>query len=245
MVGVRTYGRAGNFLFQAAMCISYALKHGLDFSLPNKTNDPFWNPIYLQHLVHPDWVQGREDILINENGMQYQEVEFKEEWRDKQIVLNGYWQTEKYLKDYRKEILELFNFPYEKKEKLVSVHVRRGDYLRLRMKHPEVTKGWFETAMSLFPDYRFKFFSDEIQWCINTFGDRSDCEFSTNTNEMDDLIEISCCEHNVNSSSTFSWWGAWLNRNERKTVITPELWFTKGWDNANVDDVIPETWIKL
>lgn len=245
MVGVRTYGRMGNFLFQAAMCISYALKHGLEFSLPNRTTDKHWNPLYLQHLVNPKYIQGREDILLNENGMQYQEVPFKEEWRDRQIVLNGYWQTEKYFKEYRREVLFLFGFPYEFKKDVVSIHVRRGDYLHLQQKHPPVTKEWFEKAMTMFPNSRFKFFSDDISWCAHTFGNRSDCTFSSNKNEVEDLVEMSCCEHNINSSSTFSWWSAWLNQNPDKIVLTPQKWFTDGWDGYDTSDIVPNEWIKL
>jgi len=245
MVGVRTYGRCGNFLFQAAATVSYALKHDLEFSLPNRTNDPYWNPLYLQHLVHPNYVQGKEDILINENGMKYQEIEFKEEWRDKQVVLNGYWQTEKYFKEYRNEILYLFDIPYELKKDYVSVHVRRGDYLLHWQKHPAVAKEWYEQAMAMFPNKKFKFFSDDIKWCKENFSNRDDCEFSTNGTEWDDLVEISRCEHQVNSSSTFSWWGAWLNQNPEKIIVTPKLWFTPNWDNLDVSDIVPPEWIKL
>lgn len=245
MVGCRTYGRMGNFLFQAAATIHYALKHGLEFSLPNYTHDRWFHPLYLQHLVHPNWVQKREDVLLNENGMQYQEIPFKEEWRDKQIVLNGYWQSWKYTDPYRKEILELFNFPYEKMDGVVSVHVRRTDYLLLRDKHPEVKKEWYESAMKLFDGRKFKIFSDDLSWCKNNFGDRSDVEFSTNTNEVDDLVEISCCEHNINSSSTFSWWGSWMNQNPRKTIITPQKWFNDAWDGLDTSDVVPPYFAKL
>lgn len=245
MVGTRTYGRAGNFFFQAAMCISYALKHGLEFSLPNRTTDPFWNPLYLQHLVNPNYEQGREDILINELRHEYQEVCFKEEWRDKQIVLNGYWQTEKYFKQYRDEILYLFDLPYEKKEGVVAVHIRRGDYLTLTNKHPQVPKEWIDMCMGKFEGMRFKIFSDEIDYCRKTWGDRNDCEFSTNSNEIDDLIDISHCEHQICSASTFSFWGMWLNRNKDKKVIFPKLWFQPGWSGLNTDDIVPEWCIKL
>lgn len=245
MVGCRTYGRCGNFLFQAANTIAIALRHNQEFSLPNRTIDPYWHPLYLQHLVNDKWEQGREDVLINEQGMHYQPIEWKEEWNDKQVVLNGYWQSEKYFKEYRSEILYLFGFTYEKKEGMVSVHVRRGDYLHLTMKHPPVHKEWYEQAMGMFPGYRFKFFSDEIEWCRREFGNRGDCEFSSNSNEKEDLIEMSCCEHNINSSSTFSWWGAWLNRNEQKKIVTPQKWFVDGWEGLDTKDIIPENWIKL
>jgi hypothetical protein len=244
MIGTRFYGRMGNVLFQASHCIALALKHNQEFGFPNRTNDPYWFPLYLQHLVNPKWQQGKEDILINENGHEFQEIEYKKEWEGLQVVLNGYWQSEKYFKEYRGEILYLFGFPYEKKEGIVSCHVRRGDYLHLRNKHPEITKEWYEYAMSQFPGRKFKFFSDDIKWCRQEFGSRTDCDFSSNSNEVQDLIEMSQCEHNISSPSTFSWWGAWLNRNEDKKIYIPKLWFVEGY-NLLTKDIIPESWIKL
>lgn len=236
----RPYGRAGNFLFMAANCIAYAFKNKLDFSIPYDTNDPKWNPIYLQHLVHPYYNQGIEDVLINENGFRYQDIEFREDWRGKQIILNGYWQSWKYIEDYRKEILYLFEIPYNKKDGYVSVHVRRGDYLILKDKHPEVTNEWYDEQMAKFEGYKFKFFSDDIEYCRKTWGHRNDCEFSTNATEMDDIAEASSCEHNINSSSTFSFWISWLNRNENKKCIFPKLWFVEGYHLDTTDLLHPQ-----
>lgn len=245
MVRAKFYGRMGNVLFQASTCLAYALKHGLEFSVPTTTNSQHWNPLYLQHLANKNWEEGREDIVIDEKRHTYDELPFHESWRDKQIVLNGYFQTEKYFKEYRSEILYLFDFPYEKKENVVSVHVRRGDYLVLRDKHPEVTKEWYEKAMNEFPGAKFKFFSDEISWCRQTFGEREDCEFSTNSNEVDDITEMSCCEHNICSASTYAFWGMWLNRNENKKVIFPQKWFQDGYGGLDTSDILPEWVTKL
>jgi hypothetical protein len=235
----------GNVLFQAAHTISFALKHNQEFSLPNKTIDSFWHPLYLQHLVHSDYVQGREDLLINEQGMAYQEIEWKDEWKDKQVVLNGYWQTEKYFKDYRNEILYLFDFPYTKREGVVSLHIRRGDYVRLRAKHPEVTPEWYFEAMGMFPGKVFKIFSDDMPYAKEKFGHRGDCIFSINNNEVDDLVEMSGCESNICSPSTYAWWGMWLNRNKQKKVVFPSFWFEKGWDGMDTSDIVPDWCIKL
>ena len=68
---------------------------------------------------------------------------------------------------------------------------------------------------------------------------------ATSTNEVDDLVEMSCCHSNINSSSTFSWWSAWLNRNPDKVIITQEKWFQDGWMNMNTEDIIPSNWHKL
>jgi hypothetical protein len=245
MVTFNNAGRMGNWLFEAATAIAYALRHGLEFTVPATSKDPRWNPVYCLHLVNKNFNPHIEKISLWENGHQYQKLPFNEEWRNKNIVVEGYRQSEKYFMDYRNELLYLFGFPYEKKEGVVSVHVRRGDYVFLQMKHPPVTKEWYESAMSKFEGLRFKFFSDDIKWCRDNFGGRPDCDFSTNSNEVEDMVEGSCCEHNIASASTFGWWQAWLNRNPEKKIIIPELWFQPGWDGLETKDIVPDYFTKL
>lgn len=243
MISFRPYGRAGNFFFMAANCIAVALENEEQFSMPYQTNDNFWNALYLQHLVHPDYVQGREDVLINEPEFRYRPIEFNPEWKGKQVILNGYYQSWRYIEKYRKEILWLFDIPYSKKENVVSVHIRRGDYLHLTNKHILPSNEWYEEQMAKFPNYTFKFFSDDIDFCRKSFGHRSDCEFSTNNSEMEDIAEASSCAHNINSSSTFSWWISWLNRNEDKICIFPKLWFVEGY-HLDTTDLLHPNFIK-
>jgi hypothetical protein len=244
IVRARSYGRCGNALFQLGCAISYSIKHNLEFSVPTHSENPFWNPLYMGHLANKNWVEGREDIVIDENGHHYQELPFNESWRGLQIVLNGYFQSWAYIEPYREEILYLFGLPYNMKEKYISVHIRRGDYLELEMKHPKVTDEWYLEQMNKFNGYRFKFFSDDISYCRQKFGHREDCEFSTNNNELDDLIEAATCENNICSSSTFSFWISWLNRNPNKICIFPKLWFTEGWGGLETKDILHPNWIK-
>lgn len=244
MVSFRAIGRMGNFLFEAASSYGYARRHDLEWSVPNWSTHNFHSPIYLQHLVNPNYNK-REDVLINEHGMEYNPIIFKEEWRHLNIVLNGYWQSEKYFKEYREDILNLWNYPYKFMKGWVSVHVRRGDYLILTQKHPPISIQWYEEAMNMFAGYNFIFFSDDIGWCKNVFGTWPKTTFSETNSIEQDLIEASWCEHNIISASTFGWWQAWLNQNPNKKVILPKLWFQPGWDGLDTSDVVPEQWIKL
>lgn len=251
MVSFRAAGRMGNFLFEAASSYGYARRHNLEWSVPNWTTNNFWSPLYLQHLVHPEYNK-REDVLINENGMQYQEIPFKEEWRNKNIVLNGYWQTDLYFREYREDILNLFAYPYKMIEDTCSIQARFGDYLIIEGKHILVDESYLSNAMKYVNEEtgisKFKVFSDDINYFKTNFGYLYDFEYSTNGIEQD-LIEISCCHSNINSSSTFSWWGAWLNRNPEKIVVTQEKWFQDGWKDgsilADTSNIVPENWIKL
>lgn len=251
MVTFKNAGRCGNFMFQAASTIGYALRHKMPFTVPNRTNDNFHNPIYLKHLVNKDYDPSLPEVKIKEGPFCYQDLPFKEEWRDCNIVLDGYWQTEKYFKEFRKTILWLFDFFWEPQFGLVSIHVRRGDYLKLKYKHPfwangeEVAIEWIKKAMAQFPEHRFCFFSDDIAWCRKTFRNHSAVEFSEGKDIIGDMVDISCCVHHINSASTFAWWGAWLNRNLHKRVIVPPFWFTPGHGNLDTSDIVPEEWERL
>jgi len=246
MVKPKTYGRMGNYLFQVAATIGYAARHKIAFSVPHTTTNPEGNPIYLQHLVNLNWDSKKKEVLVEEHGHGYQEIPFDERWRTRNIILDGYWQSEQYFLEFRELVIKLFGYPWHVKWGTVSVHVRRGDYLQLPQKHPPVTKEWYEECMDQFPNARFKFFSDDIPWCVKEFSTRADCVFSSNTTEEEDLVEMSCCEHQISSASTFSWWGAWLNQNPRKRVLIPQRWFTEREElRNNTGDIVPAAWERV
>lgn len=247
MVTFNNAGRYGNWFFECCTALAYSLRHGLEFSMPNSRNrDTFNHPVYCKHLVNSNYNPGLEEVRLWENGHHYQELPFDESWRDKNIIIEGYRQSAKYFEDYRGEILFLLGYPYEKRENYVAVHVRRGDYLILTMKHPPVSKEWYENAMSKFGNnFRFKFYSDDISWCRQEFGNRSDCEFSDGGDIEFDAYDGACCEHQIISASTFGWAMAFLNRNSNKIVYLPEKWFVENWDNMETKDIVPASWYKL
>lgn len=245
MVSFTPAGRFGNWYMEAATAMAYALRHGLEFSMPKQEGrDAFWNPTYCHHLCSPKWDSSIETIRLWENGHHYQELPFEESWRHKNIVIEGYRQSEKYFIDFRDEIIYLMNYPYEKKEGYVCLHWRRGDYVHLRDKHPEITIEYYERGMAMFPSFKFKIFSDDLPFCREQFKHRNDVEFSTNDNIERDFTEMQCCEHFINSSSTFSWAAAWHSRSENKVVVTPKLWFVEGY-SLDTRDIIPENWVKI
>lgn len=243
-------GRLGNAMFQCAMTIQYALKHGLDFHIPSYTDNKKWNPIYFPHLQNPNFNPHLPTVFVKEKTHAFHEVAFEENLRNKNIIFSGYWQSSKYFDWCREDLLKAFALPWNPHND-ISIHVRRGDYLQYPDKHPVVPREYYVEALKIFSLLGYKdayVFSDDIPWCkafFPTLNSGFRFIYSEGKTEMEDLIGISNCAHHINSSSTFSWWGAYANRNPNKRVITPKLWFVPGHNNLCVDDIIPSNWVKI
>lgn len=246
MVTTKLIGRLGNQLFQMANTIAYAKRHSLPYWIPNQTIDPrVWKIYYTNLPQEPE--QFYKYQLYRELGHDYHEIPYM-----KDVLFEGYWQSEKYFQDERQEILTCFSIPWKPLPGFVSVHVRRGDYLQYADKHPPVTIEYLTDAIMTFRQYGYKSFlvcSDDIKWCKKNLSHLKHegiaFTYSENRTEIEDLSMMSCCEHNIISNSSFSWWSAWLNMNENKTVIAPKIWFGPGNAHLNIKDLLPEKWITI
>ncbi len=181
----------------------------------------------------------------------------------KNAYLVGYWQSEKYFKpieDIIRQDITLKEPQDEKYQNLlnritlsnsVSVHIRRGDYLLAK------NMRLFSPCM---PDYYLKaesliskeisspelfIFSDDIEWVKQNISFRCPVNFVSDGSMADyqELMLMSACKHNITANSTFSWWGAWLNVNPQKIVVTPQKWFID--PVMDEKDLIPSAWIKI
>ena len=170
------------------------------------------------------------------------------------IIYHGYFQTEKYFPN-REHILYVFepsSFVLEKIEKYkhllegetCAIHVRRGDYsLSQESKHHTKNMEWYRSAMDIIKADKYIVFSDDVEYVKSNFiGDN----FSfISDKDYVELFLMSMCKHNIISSSSFSWWGAWLNKNPNKKVIAPAKWFGKIDPGYPDFDIVPNNWIKL
>jgi hypothetical protein len=190
--------------------------------------------------------------------------------------LYGFFQSEKYFVSIREQILEDFKFvdPIVEscKSKMasfadvpVSLHVRRKDYLRLQDYHHNLSLQWIERACALFPNLPILIFSDDIEWCKQQslfqkpqfiFNETRDGKTKTrdgrclseNQDHWYDLCLQSMCRHNIIANSSFSWWGAYLNKTPSRLVIAPDpttKWFGPKNQHLDTRDIIPKNWQTL
>jgi hypothetical protein len=238
-------GRLGNQMFQYAALKSIALLMNQNIVLPNNisikedgcydfTNNK-WIPYKLDLLDCFDLNCSFHNIP-DDNGI---------------IEIDGYFQSYKHFIGNEQYILDEFKFKAHilnkctdiigKYNNPVSIHVRRGDYV----KHPNywvVTPEYIQAALEQFSDneYTFLIFSDDIQWCKEIFPEG--VIFMEGNNQFEDLCLMSLCNHNIISNSTFSWWGAFLNKNKNKKVIAPRMWYSEYKD---LSDLYPRQWLQL
>ncbi|MFL5763694.1 MAG: alpha-1,2-fucosyltransferase [Bacteroidia bacterium] len=179
--------------------------------------------------------------------------------------LDGYWQSEKYFAAVKNELIALLTDGVSlsqksagladqmQKENSVAIHVRKGDYVSVKQNqeiYAALDGAYYLAAIEYIKthvkDPVFYIFSDEPDWftknikanvpVVNVTDNRGSSSYQ-------DLFLMSCCKHNIIANSSFSWWGAWLNKHPQKIVIAPEKWFNGPSKNAK--DLIPENWIKL
>ncbi len=187
---------------------------------------------------------------------------------DKDVYLNGYWQSYKYFDNVRETLARDFSLkiPLEQTHpdllreinstNSIALAVRRGDYL-----WPENLKdfgicseNYYKKAVkyieSKVENPTFFIFSEDITWIKENISFNghpvtyvSEKKQENPLTDYQEMMLMSKCQHNIIANSSFAWWPAWLNQNPNKIVIAPDVWFTNG--SIKVDDIIPSTWIKL
>lgn len=180
----------------------------------------------------------------------------------KDTYLEGSWATEKYFQDVEDIIRKDFifkNAPDARNKKRIeqikrttsiSIHFRRGDYVLDKKTHDfhgMCDHNYYDKAIKIITKTinqpYFFIFSDDPKWVKNNFKIEYPVEFidrNTGDKSYEDMRLMSLCKHNIIANSSFSWWGAWLNKNPERVVIAPRNWFKE--KKLNTKDLIPESW---
>ena len=240
------FGRLGNQLFQIAATIGFAVE--------NNVQAKFYKWEYSDYFKTPiDQSLNQYEIIntIHERGINYNQLHYI-----KNSDLVGYFQSEKYFKNCKDLIRKYFTFAdslidyniINPVENSCSIHVRRGDYVNLQDYHPFPGMDYYRNAISYMKNKGvniFYIFSDDIEWCKEHFSYIDEIIYVEGNIDIKDLALMSICKNNIIANSSFSWWGAWLNGNENKIVISPSVWFGPSKKGVITEDLYCEGWIKM
>jgi hypothetical protein len=178
--------------------------------------------------------------------------------------LYGYFQSPEYFEHCRAELLNDLQLRTSideqnskwidkiKKENSVSIHVRRGDYLKNNPFQVLDVENYYRSAIQEICEKVnnpvFYIFTNDYHWAQEHFSELEN-KIIVNHNKDDksylDMVLMSNCHHNIIANSSFSWWGAWLNKHTDKIVIAPKNWFKEDSYLQNTYDLLPLSWIKI
>ena len=176
------------------------------------------------------------------------------------LYLQGYWQKEKYAQWLIENKSNLFEpketVPFEiqsyfqitNNTDTVALHIRRGDYFQSKYATTfgVCTVEYYQKALELISTKIDKFqllvFSDDLEWVKENIKLPIDSILVENYDikQYWYIYLMSKCKHNIISNSSFSWWGAFLNSNKNKVVISPEKWL-----NTSDTTIALDSWIKI
>ncbi len=279
MIVNRLMGGIGNQMFQWAFARNLSLKLNTDIKIDLsflKRRDMGIGFTYRDYdldifnIESNFYTNEKIDYFLQEPHFHYVEDIFNKIkiTPDKNILLSGYWQCEKYFKSIEDIIRQDFTFKNkiedsnnnklkENLEKIKSsnsvlINIRRKEFVNnthhgcIGVEHVNNSVNIIQSKIEN-PTYFI--FSDDIEWCRNNIK-------LDNMIVMDDyylpdmgakfnyyMQLMSSCKHFIIPNSSFAWWTAWLSENVDKIVITPKNWLLN--KSINTNDVIPENWLKI
>lgn len=175
----------------------------------------------------------------------------------------GYWMSDRYFTDCREEIIKAFEFaPFDTEENRkyaamlasdnsVSIHIRRGDYVNAPNFSGICTLDYYRKAITearrIVENPVFFIFSNDQAWCMENLKDVFDgaevhfIAHNKGRESYRDMQLMSLARCNILANSSFSWWGAYLNRRENRIAIVPHRWI----NNMDDSDAFVGNWIKI
>jgi hypothetical protein len=274
-------GGLANQLFQIAVVLYYAKKFGHKpvFKnmkiLPNYTSrHTYWELLNTTNLLTIEDLDYKDYLTYNvREEFNYTELEN----RQGNIMLRGYYQTSLFLDEIKNEFLNLLvsnknindivtkNYNNIKNklntENLISLHIRRTDYLKFSHVHTNLGMDYYIEAVKkicVSEDYPIIVFSDDYNWCKNNLSKHLKNPLYFVCDEISslafeyveyvdyiELLLMSNIKYNIIANSSFSWFAGYINNHKDKKVIAPLRWFEKGSGYKKWDCLYCKDWIVI
>lgn len=258
LVAIREHFKE-ELLMDTSVYASYGLHNGLEinriFATTAKEATPaqikkvswFTTNYKLLRLIHYCLPARKTEFKERTYGKYYPEVFEK----SGDYLYDGYWQHHEYFKESRDAILKEYSLrdpldsrnqkaydEYKASGNIVSIHVRRGDFLKSKNYRGLCGKEYYRKAIEkaktiIGEDAKFVFFSNDINWCKENLADLiapdniTFADWNRGADSYKDMILMTACRVNIIANSSFSWWGAYLNQRSDQIVIAPVKWINK------------------
>jgi hypothetical protein len=237
-------GGLGNQIFQVVVGYIFAKEHNDNYAINPALHSGNGQGFHLNKYLNTifkniDKTNHKSSNYYKEPQFNYSEIPYKED-----SLLEGYFQTEKYFLNRKKEINQLLEFECsEEPTNECVIHIRTGDYLILS-NFNVVTPNYFNKAINEVIQQNskisFKVISDNHDIAKTYLPKDLFYEF-VSSDELNDLKTLSQCDYAIISNSSFSWWGSYLGKS--KITYAPNKWFNN--INYDVSDVYREGMIKI
>ena len=183
------------------------------------------------------------------------------------LYIEGYFESEKYFIDYKKDILEKFQInniitknlavnPFEfQKYNSVSIVIRQHRFSEKLNSINNINKSnifvkktidYINNATKLIESKidnpKFYIFSNDVTNLYNSF-DKNKFKFINHNKDkpINDFYLSTLCKHFIVGPSTFHWWSAYLSKYKNKLCICP----TSDLKFSSNKDIYPDNWIKF
>lgn len=219
----------------------------------------YYIPNYVLSRLGRKLLPQRKTELIPSYSKNYSFVE--EAYKPGNRYYEGFWQCIKNFEGIKDKLVEVFAHPEpnEYNSQMISeintfnsvgIHIRRGDYLN----EPEFCnicdidyyKKGIELILSDGLKHDFYIFSNDMDWCKENiaplvFG--NDIHYVTKNKGKQscwDMFLMTYCKDLIIANSSFSWWGAFLNKNVNRVVV-PDPWLNRDCEIDNYE----KKWIRI
>ena len=183
------------------------------------------------------------------------------QWRGN-LILDGYWQSEKYFDDCRMQILSDFALrdaswlasdPLAEEicvaENSVFLHVRsykdipgKEDGSRA-LKNIQYYRNALDYLKGVLSRGTVFVFSDDVEWAKANVVRETPCfKFvysNPDSSQLRDFMLMRLCQHSIAANSSYSWWASWLGEQEHGGI---RIRLGKRVMN---DDFWPERWVPI
>ena len=290
MIYIILKAQLGNQLFQIFNIINLSLEYNIDYNICCDNNETtiyenkktyFHNFLSkLKNKVNKIEKKDLENNIINnilykENKFEYNKIILNNLDINKDIYIDGFFQSYKYFDKHYNTIIELleikknqeilkkkYNYIYNKKT--IGIHFRIGDYLQIQELHPIQTIKYYYNALNYLIENLNKNNDNILNYNIIFFCQECDNDFILKyINRLNDIyinklnfikINDSICEWEqmlmislCDNIIIANSTFSWFGGyfSNSNVIIYPSKWFGKYYKNNTINDLIPNNWILI